>query len=196
MERLNERETTLTHEQLDLFNNATLKPTRRQEPLLIDADTLRQWKARIFDYQKLVREDSPSQQTSLFELVPTHCDPNSIDPFSLRRLTMEFWRMPSDSPGHPCIYFVIDHTLPILLYVGESCKSSERWKGVHDCKRYVTKYHDLHQKYGLKRAVSIAFWFDTPSNRTARQDLELSLILRWRSPFNKENWSRWGQPFG
>jgi hypothetical protein len=109
---------------------------------------------------------------------------------------MEFWRMPADSLGHPCIYFVIDQTLPILLYVGESCKSNARWKGVHDYKRYVEKYHDLHHKYGLERAVSIAFWFDTPADRTARLDLELSLIKRWRTPFNKENWQMWGQPFG
>lgn len=32
----------------------------------------------------------------------------------------------------------------------------------------------------MASAVSIAFWFDTPTDRTARQDLELSLILRWR----------------
>ncbi|HEY9834046.1 MAG TPA: hypothetical protein V6D26_26070 [Stenomitos sp.] len=40
------------------------------------------------------------------------------------------------------------------------------------------------------QAVNIAFWWDTPSDHTARLDLELSLILRWRSPFNKENWGQ------
>jgi hypothetical protein len=109
---------------------------------------------------------------------------------------MQFWRMPADSPGYPCFYFVIDNILPIVLYVGESYKSNQRWKGVHDCKRYVEKYHDLHCKHGLERAVSIGFWFDTPADRTARLNLELSLILRWRSPFNKECWKWWGQPFG
>ncbi|MBD1804077.1 GIY-YIG nuclease family protein [Microcoleus sp. FACHB-SPT15] len=186
----------MTDEQLDLFNNATFRTTLRQEQLLMDADALRQWKAQIFNYQKQVRESQPPQQTRLFDLIPTHCDPDSIDPFSLRLNTMQFWRMPADSPGYPCIYFVIDNTLPIVLYVGESCQSNQRWKGVHDCKRYVEKYHDLHSKHGLNRAVSIAFWFDTPANRTARLNLELSLIKRWRSPFNKENWQMWGQPFG
>ncbi len=161
----------------------------------MDKDALIVWKSRIFDYQKQVRESLPPQQTTLFDLIPTHCDPDSIDPFSLRLITMQFWRMPADSPGHPCIYFVIDQTLPILLYIGESCKSSQRWKGTHDCKRYVEQYHDLHHKYGLDRAVAIAFWFDTPADRTARLDLELNLILRWRSPFNKECWKWWGQPF-
>ena len=162
----------------------------------MNADALIRWNAQIFSYQQQVRESQPLQQNSLFDLAPTHYDPDSIDPFSLKLNTMHFWRMPADSPGYPCIYFVIDTHLPILLYVGESCKSNQRWKGIHDCKRYVEKYHDLHYKYGLERAVSIAFWFDTPTDRTARLDLELSLILRWRSPFNKECWQMWGQPFG
>ncbi len=190
----------MAHEQLDLFNNATFRTTGRQEQLLMDGNALMQWKSRIFDYQKQVRESQPPQQETLFDLAglgiaPAHVEPDSINPFSLRLNTMQFWRMPADSPGHPCIYFVIDQTLPILLYIGESCKSNERWKGVHDCKRYVEKYHDLHYKHGLDRAVAIAFWFDTPTDRTARLDLELSLIKRWRSPFNKECWKWWGQPF-
>lgn len=162
----------------------------------MDADALVRWKAQIFDYQQRVRTSQPHQQTSLFDLTPAHTDPDQIDPFSLKLNTMQFWRMPADSPGYPCIYFVIDNTLPILLYVGESCQSNQRWKGVHDCKRYVEKYHDLHYRYRLERAVAIAFWFDTPADHKARLDLELSLILRWKSPFNKENWERWGQPFG
>jgi hypothetical protein len=167
----------------------------------MDKDSLIQWKSRIFDYQKQVRESQSVKQETLFDLAglsiaPNHVEPDSIDPFSLKLNTMHFWRMPVDSPGHPCIYFVIDNSLPILLYAGESCKSNQRWKGVHDCKRYVEKYHDLHHKYGLERAVSIAFWFDTPADRTARLDLELSLIKRWRTPLNKENWQMWGQPFG
>lgn len=162
----------------------------------MDRDALVCWKSRIFDYQQQVRESKPAAQGTLFDIASTHCDPNTIDPFSLKLITMQFWRMPANSPGYPCIYFVVDNTLPILLYVGESCKSNQRWKGVHDCKRYVEKYHALHHKHGLERAVSIAFWFDTPANRTARLDLELSLILRWRSPFNKECWKWWGQPFG
>lgn len=168
----------------------------------MNKERLMQWKAQIAAYQQQVRNSQPPKQPTLFALPPTHCDPDSIDPFSLKLITMQFWRMPVDSPGYPCIYFVIDFVfvidkiVPLLLYVGESSQSNQRWKGVHDCKRYVEKYHDLHYKHGLERAVSIAFWFDTPSERRARQDLELSLILRWKSPFNKENWERWGQPFG
>lgn len=183
-------------EQLNLFPDNTPKRTVRPEKLEMDADALVRWKSRIFEYQQRVRESKPPQQTALFDLTPVHCDPDQIDPFSLRLNTMHFWRMPADTPGYPCIYFVIDNTLPLLLYVGESCQSNQRWKGVHDCKKYVDHYHSLHYQHGLERAVSIAFWFDTPADRKARLDLELSLILRWRSPFNKENWERWGQPFG
>lgn len=184
----------MAHEQLDLFNSP--RQHTKPEQLVMDADALVKWKTRIFDYQQRVRETKPPQQTTLFDLTPTHCNPDAIDPFSLRLNTMHFWRMPADTPSYPCIYFVLDNTLPVVLYVGESCQSNKRWKGVHDCKRYVEQYHDLHYRYGLERAVNIAFWFDTPTDRVARQDLELSLILRWRSPFNKECWQMWGQPFG
>ncbi len=32
--------------------------------------------------------------------------------------------------------------------------------------------------------MSIAFWWDAPIDRRARQELELNLILKWRSPLN------------
>lgn len=103
--------------------------------------------------------------------------------------------MPTDA-GSAAIYFVIDNAMPLLLYISETCRSSKRWKGEHGCKQYLDSYHSLHYHYGLQREVSIAFWWDAPTDRRARQELELSLILKWRSPFNKENWNRWGQPFG
>jgi hypothetical protein len=149
------------HEQLDLFNPP--RQHTKQEQLVMDAKTLVRWKSRIFDYQQRVKQSNHSQQTTLFDLAPAHTDPDVIDPFSLKLNTMHFWRMPASAPGYPCIYFVIDNTLPIVLYVGESCQSNKRWKGVHDCKWYVENYHDLHYKHGLERAVSIAFWFDSPT---------------------------------
>ena len=109
-------------------------------------EALVQWKERIFDYQQQVRQTKPAVQTALFDLAPVHCGSDTIDPFSLQLNTIQFWRMPADSPGDACIYFVIDNTLPLLLYVGETCKSNQRWKGVHDCKQYVGKYHDLHYR--------------------------------------------------
>ena len=38
----------------------------------------------------------------------------------------------------------------------------------------------LDYKHGLKTAVNIGFWWDTPQRREARLELELSLILKWR----------------
>ncbi|MBN3921704.1 MAG: GIY-YIG nuclease family protein, partial [Nostoc sp. NMS4] len=72
----------------------------------------------------------------------------------------------------------------------------KRWQGIHACKDYIASYQDVHYRYGLQTAVNAAFWWDAPVDRRTRQELELSLILKWRSPFNKENWERWGQPFG
>ncbi|NEO33200.1 MAG: GIY-YIG nuclease family protein [Symploca sp. SIO3C6] len=181
--------------QLNLFST-TPRLTTRTESLVMSQDALERWKSQIFNYQQQVRKSEPPKQTALFELAPNHCEADSIDPFSLRIETLEFWRMPADSPGEACLYFVIDNTLPLLLYIGETCKSNKRWKGVHDCKQYLGNYHDLHYKYGRKKAVSIAFWWDAPTQTKARQELEKELILKWRSPFNKECWSYWGQPFG
>jgi hypothetical protein len=99
--------------------------------------------------------------------------------------------------GEACLYFVIDHVMPLLLYIGETKRTpTERWQGVHDCKDYLRRYHALHYQYELKRAVSISFCWDVPTERKARQELESELIYKWRSPFNKECWQYWGQPFG
>jgi hypothetical protein len=76
------------------------------------------------------------------------------------------------------------------------CQSDSRWKGTHDAKRYINKYIALHRQYGLSPAVNISFWYHAPVDRKARQQLELALILKWRSPFNKQCWQWWGQPFG
>lgn len=162
----------------------------------MDAKVLARWKSQIYDYQQRVRESEPGKQTTLFDLTPTHCDPNKINPFSLQLQSMAFWRFPANSPGDACIYFVIDSAAPLLLYVGETCRSNKRWKGTHDCKRYIEKYQELHYLYGLQTAVNMAFWWDAPVDTRPRQQLELALIQKWRSPFNKENWDKWGQPFG
>jgi hypothetical protein len=83
----------------------------------------------------------------------------------------------------------------LLLYVGETVKANQRWKGVHDCKRYVLNYRDLHTKHNIETAINTAFYWDIPAEVRPRQQLESALIERWRSPFNKENWSFWGTPF-
>jgi hypothetical protein len=158
-------------------------------------DALIQWKSRIFDHQQRVKDEQPIQ-TTLFDLVPSHCDPDSIDPFSLKLKNWQFFRG-ADVGDRTCIYFIIDNALPLLLYVGETKQSpKERWGGVHDCRGYIENYLELHYKHQLKTFIGIGFWWDTPAERKARQQLEQALIQKWKSPFNKECWKWWGKPFG
>lgn len=183
--------------QLNLFSEAPLKFTSagRPDTLLMDFNALVQWKSDVATHQQHVRESKSTFQGTLFDLAPAQNDPDTIDPFSLTLQSMAFWRFPSDSKGSACIYFVIDGAAELLLYTGETCRSNLRWKGEHDCKRYIANYQDLHYRYGLKTAVNMAFWWDAPMETRPRQEMEMNLIKRWRSPFNKENWSFWSAPF-
>lgn len=183
--------------QLDLFSPNEIRSTltNRTPVLLMDEKTLTKWKSQITIHQQQVRT-STSQQVSLFEVAVSHVEPDIIDPFSLPPSALSFYRLPVDSPGQACLYFVVDMTANLLLYIGETCKSNQRWKGVHDCKRYIEKYLDLHYRYQVQTTVNIAFWWDAPVPTRPRQRLELALINKWKSPFNKENWKYWGQPFG
>ncbi|MBD2682408.1 MULTISPECIES: GIY-YIG nuclease family protein [Nostoc] len=181
--------------QLNLFSDvkSTLAPRAKQ--LVMSEAALLKWKSRILAHQQQLRQAQPLQQTSLFDLTPKHCDPDTIDPLTLQLVPMSFYRRPVDGSGEACLYFILDSAVELVLYVGETCRSNKRWKGIHDCKDYIASYQDLHSRYGLTTAVNAAFWWDAPVDRRARQQLELELILKWRSPFNKENWDLWGQPF-
>ena len=183
--------------QLDLFSNSEISftPANRPDTLLMDSDALVRWKCQIATHQQRARESKPAQQGTLFNLAPVHGDPDAIDPFNLHLCPMSFYQLPADGPGQACIYFVLDSAAQLILYVGESCRSSLRWKGEHDCKRYIDNYQDLHHRHGLKSAVNITFWWDAPVKAKLRQQMELSLISKWRSPFNRENWGFWGAPF-
>ena len=83
-----------------------------------------------------------------------------------------------------------------VLYIGQSQHSpKKRWKGIRDCKDYIFNYIELHRKYKMKVEVVSAFCFNVPTERKLRQNLESELIEKWRSPFNRESWKFWGQPF-
>jgi hypothetical protein len=187
-----------TNTQLDLFSPSEINSVAasRKPVLLMDVNTLTKWKSQITVHQQQVRTSESVQQITLFNVPSAHVDPDIIDPFNLQPCPLSFYRLPADSPGQACLYFVVDMAANLLLYVGETCKSNKRWKGVHDCKRYIEMYLDLHYRYNLKTAVNIAFWWDAPVPARPRQKLELALIQKWKSPFNKENWRFWGQPFG
>ena len=181
--------------QVELFPSKKFKTKRRSE-LMMSSEELQRWKLQITEYQQKARTTPPAQQAALFDLPPDHCDPDKIDPLTLQMQSMAFYRIPTDYPGETCLYFVLDSAVQLILYVGETLRSNKRWKGVHDCKNYIASYQDLHYRYKLKTAVNIAFWWDTPTDTKKRQQLEQALIQKWRSPFNKEHWTRWGQPFG
>jgi hypothetical protein len=169
--------------QLFLFSKTdqqNFSPAGVEQPssLALDAESLTGW------------------QGSLFDTTRTVADPEAIDPFYLQLYNFFFFEWPaSRHPSEPCIYFVIDTTVPLLLYVGETCKANKRWKGVHDCKRYALNYQEAHYRLGIPTTINTAFYWDTPGDVRPRQQLELALILKWRSPFNKENWQFWGTPF-
>ena len=187
----------MEHHQLDLFTFTPTDGARPRSPTLsMDTDALKQWKSQLKAQQQHVRTCQPPQQTALFDIAPTHCDPNQIDPLTLRLVSMSFYRMPADGPGEACLYFVIDSAADIILYIGETCRSNKRWKGLHDCKRYIENYQSLHYQHGLKTAVNMTFWWDAPVQTRQRQQLELALILKWLPPFNKQNVDRWARPFG
>lgn len=157
-------------------------------------DELQAWKQRLYRYQQQVINQPAACQGSLFDAaVPAPAD--SIDPFTLPQRNAEFWRGQFNDAGVPALYFVVDHQLPILLYVGETVKSNQRWKGVHDCKRYILSYISVHRAHALEVTVNIGFWPHASAERKQRQDLESELIRKWRSPFNKENWRFWSTPF-
>lgn len=168
----------------------------KQQALDLGADSLQAWKAGIAGYQQKIQRSQPPQQSALFDIPSKVIDAATIDPFDLPLYNFHFFEWPADRhPDTPCIYFVIDTCLPLLLYVGETCKANQRWKGVHDCKQYVLNYQALHRQQNLPTAVNTAFWWNTPAQHHHRLSLESALIKRWRSPFNKENWHFWGTPF-
>ena len=163
----------------------------------LTAAELNAWQQRILQFQKNVPQTDSAAQGTLFALTQTADSEIAadIDPFGLPQENIEFWRQSVEDEGISALYFVIDYRWPILLYVGETVKSNQRWKGMHDCKRYVSHYLTTHNQLALSTQVNISFWRNAPSDRRARQQLERSLIHRWRSPFNKENWDFWGTPF-
>ena len=182
----------------------------------ISPKMLQAWKQRVYRFQQnVIAEQQAPCQGSLFTTMTDSQpgrlaesgeeytayaaiatpDPDQLDPFTLRQQNTEFWRWKFDDVGVAALYFVIDYELPILLYVGETVKSNQRWKGEHDCKRYLVNYRQTHYQLDMPTALSIGFWPHAPAERKPRQQLESALIKKWRSPFNKENWTFWGTPF-
>ncbi|MGL5034945.1 MAG: GIY-YIG nuclease family protein [Microcystaceae cyanobacterium] len=188
--------------QLSLFDAPSPYRVTRSESLGFNAPGLMRWKERIFDYQQTVLKGRSPQQQTLFELTANHwySSPDHLDPFSLNCHSSLFWRQkPSaelEAINQGCLYFIIDRTMPLLLYIGETkLTAQQRWRGTHYCKEYILRYLELHRRYDLEVAIVSAFC-PLALSKKMLQTWERELILKWRSPFNKECWQWWGQPFG
>ncbi|MCM1983611.1 GIY-YIG nuclease family protein [Lyngbya confervoides] len=189
------------YQQQSLFSKSTLRELERpygsrSTPMTFSATMLQAWKQRIYRFQQTVLADrSQPLQGSILETDALWSTLQQLDPFSLPQQNTEFWRGSFPDPGTAAYYFVTDMELPLLLYVGETCQSNQRWKGEHDCKGYLFNYVALHRRYDQAVSVRIGFCFEAPKATRHRQRLEQQLIQHWRSPFNKENWRHWGTPF-
>ncbi len=191
---------TAKGQQMSLFTAAETGGTYRVRsqplPLTISRPVLQAWKQRVFEFQQQVKFQTVAQQPSLFATqLAVEQLAEQIDPFSLPRQNIEFWRKPVTEAGVAAYYFVIDDAMPLLLYVGETIQSNQRWKGEHDCKRYVQNYMEAHRSHDILARVNIGFYHWAPEQTRDRQQLETALIDRWRSPFNKQNWTFWQTPF-
>ena len=173
----------------------------RELPLL--AHQLLEWQARLAAHQHplLGEQGDTPQQGSLFgEAGPTSGGQSEPpNPLLLQPQPLSFWRWPTAPQRGAALYFVADRPTnldqPLLLYVGETGRADQRWKGEHDCKAYLAAYSEALLAAGLSCQLSIRFWLDAPEAIRPRRALEQALIQRWLPPFNKETRSRWATPF-
>ncbi|MCT7957321.1 hypothetical protein [Laspinema palackyanum] len=183
-------------EQLSFFDMDST--TSRPDRLEMDRDQFIQWKRKIARHQEETRQNYP-QQPTLFDTGVNQFDPELIDPFSLQQHPTRFYdlaQMRLAENGEPCLYFLIDTCLPLILYIGETVHSNKRWKAGHHCQEYLSKYIQLNRKHNLEVSPVLAFEWGVPTQTRLRQKMEFRLINKWSSPFNKENRAQWGHPFG
>lgn len=184
----------MNSKQLSLFEPVKNYQFNNSNSNLISKQVLSKWKQKIKYYQQQIK-GYKLEQNFLFDNHVSGYKPDEIDPFELKTYCDQFYDLPEFNSSQTCLYFILDLNFPLLLYVGETKLSpQQRWQN-HDCKMYIQKYIELHRRYHLPVTIRSAFWWGMPSQRKLRQNLEQQLILRWRSPFNKECWQWWGQPF-
>ncbi len=73
-----------------------------------------EWKTKIARSQQRAKVNQLVQGT-LFDIARAYVDPDKIDPFQLSLCPMAFYRLPTDSPGEACIYFVLDSAARLIL---------------------------------------------------------------------------------
>ena len=183
-------------------------PAAGPDPLPLLKHQLEDWQQRLAQHQRPLFDGQrgPAEQGLLFPqaLAPAGGDgPEDaaalFNPLDLRPQALSFWRWPQAPQQGAALYFVLDQPSqacsPLLLYVGETGRADQRWKGEHDCKSYLAAYSEALLKANLSLQLSIRFWLDVPAQVKPRRALEQALIQRWLPPFNKETRGRWATPF-
>jgi hypothetical protein len=174
--------------------------------LELSSEQLITWQRRVVDLQRQVARDPATTQGNQLSLLAEPTAPvqgatrqRRAIPWSLTPQSLEFWRWPRAPQQGAAIYFVIDRPPHLdghlLLYVGETGRADQRWRGEHDCKTYLAAYTEAIHRAALASRLSIRFWCDVPAAVEPRRRLEQELIQRWRPPFNKETRDRWATPF-
>lgn len=183
--------------QLSLFESKGVyevkKPSLKSD-LMMSKHFLENWKNNICNYQQQQSNNILKQ----INFIPDNnivTEADLLNPFSLETHPDSFYNLPQYNLSESCLYFILDTQANLLLYVGETKLSPhQRWIN-HDCKSYIKNYIELHRKYKLNVMIRSAFYWGISSDRKLRQSMEKHLIVKWRSPFNKESWQYWGQPF-
>jgi len=91
-------------------------------------------------------------------------------------------------------YFCNRQRCSTYPHIGETCCSKELRTGKHDCKHYLTSIKTCITD--TKSAVNMVFWWDAPADPDSRQQMEMSLISKRRSPFNREKLGSVGRCLG
>jgi len=200
LEDFNFKNISNQNRQFELFGSNTNTSINFQNTknLKIKCETLTEWRNKIHNHQLKILEDSCNnnfQQTILPE--KKIFNEKKIDPFSLQPLSINFWRTNQHIHNGPAMYFVIDTMTSsrIILYIGETNSANKRWKGEHDCKKYLINYKEALANNNLSSHQDIRFFLDVPKEVKLRRKLEQQLIYLWLPPFNKETRDRWKTTF-
>ncbi len=200
MENPNNNNFPKKNKQFELFSSSlnTSSNFSFSNTLKVKRNTLMIWRNRIYNHQSKIVE---ANQNNILQksILPETCslDHKEIHPFSLQGLSLNFWRTNQFVHNGPAMYFVIDTmgSSQIILYIGETNSANKRWKGEHDCKKYLSNYKESLSYNNLTSKLDIRFFLDVPKEAKLRRRLEQKLIYLWIPPFNKETRDRWSTTF-
>ncbi len=190
------------YRQNDLFknNDVSFSENNPTQDIFINKKTIKEWQEKIINHQSPIFKNGYKDvnQSSLFESNSEELN-ETFNPIDLTPLPLSFWRWPKAMHKGPAIYFVMDKVVDsnenIILYIGETISAEKRWRGEHDCKKYLSSYSDSLQKANISTNLNIRFWLDVPIKTKERRKLEQKLIQAWLTPFNKETREMWATPF-